>query len=422
MKLALPRFQFRFMPAAGNVIFPANFHPVGTRRAADEMVDRALAAAEGSRRPGPAPESERGLWLIVGGSGGFGSAARIALATQLGADTISLSLDAQPNPDSGNKIRKIGSPGYHRNAQIESRLRDLGFNAVSRQVDAFDPEARARVLEQIAGQFPGRKLSGVIWALAAPRGLDPRTGKAVSSVLKPLGAATTVRSLAAPDGDDAPTIGALELPPGTPEEAVATIYVMGGAIVQLWMDALSGAELVGPGFQLFTMSYRGNAQNAAIYRDGLIGLAKADLEFHTKAIDAGLRERVGGRAVAVEGPAVVTEASGGIPGVPLYMAVLRSVLGDSFEDPLDNMLRMCREHLAPGRELALDSEGLLRMDDRELAEDVQTKVAAIYDGLLPGSDYSRPAFDDFMTAYAQTRGFDVPGVDYSAEFDVAELT
>ena len=165
---------------------------------------------------------------------------------------------------------------------------------------------------------------------------------------------------------------------------------MGGRIVEQWVDALLAADLLAPGFSLVTISYRGNPLNAAVYRDGLIGLAKADLEFHTRALHELLQARVGGRAVAVEGPAVVTEASGGIPGVPYYMAQLLDVMGERFEDPLASMLRMFSSKLPLGTGAAeLDEHGLLRMDDRELTaarlllcRALQTVVANGLDVLL----------------------------------------
>lgn len=65
MKLAIPSFQFRFVPSMGNVVYPGNFHPVGTQVAAEAMLERAGSAPEGSKGEN---------WLVVGGSGGFGSA------------------------------------------------------------------------------------------------------------------------------------------------------------------------------------------------------------------------------------------------------------------------------------------------------------------------------------------------------------
>ena len=410
MKLALPKFQFRFMRAAGNVIFPANFHPVGTQRATKDLIERASA-------DGPSPASEAsGLWLVVGGSGGFGSAARIALACDHGADTINVSFDAPPNPGSSNKIRKIGSPAWHRNMTIERELRARGRAAVSHSCDAFDPAARAVVLDAIASRFPGRKLDGVIWSLAAPRGLDPRSGKKVTSALKPIGKAETIKTFTGPDGDTPPTIAELEIQPGTPEEAVATQWVMGGRVVEDWINDLLARDMVAEGHTLLTISYRGSELNAPLYRKGLIGLAKADLEFTTKALGAQLARSVQGRAYAVEGPAVVTEASGGIPGVPLYMALLLDVMGEDHEDPLASMRRMFRAHFF-GAEPQPDAEGLIRMDERELSEPVQAVLRERFHALAPGDSFERELYSRFMATYAQTRGFEVEGVDYALEFD-----
>ncbi|MCA9657309.1 MAG: hypothetical protein KC486_03120, partial [Myxococcales bacterium] len=172
---------------------------------------------------------------------------------------------------------------------------------------------------------------------------------------------------------------------------------------------------------LLTISYRGNPLNEGIYRKGLIGLAKADLEFHTKALDALLKRERGGQALVVEGPAVVTEASGGIPGVPFYMALLLDIMGDRFEDPLASMLRMFEEKIPAGREPDVDAEGLVRMDDRELADDLQEKLTARFNGYAVGDGFDRALYERFLRDYAQTRGFAIDGVDYDAEFDTDEV-
>lgn len=414
MKLAIPQFQFRFMRAAGNVIFPANFHPIGTQRDAEQMVERACGDGNGSKH------EHGGLWLIVGGSGGFGSAARVALACNHGADTVNLSFDSQPNPESSNKIRKLGSPAWHRNAAIERALQARGRAAISHNADAFDPVARAAVIEDLQARFPGRKLAGLVWALAAPRGLDPRTGKTVSSSLKPLGQRAIVKTFAGPEGDKPPTIVELELEPGTPEEAIATQWVMGGRVVEDWIDDLLDADLLADGHTLLTISYRGSPLNAPLYRDGLIGLAKADLEFTTNALSAELERSIGGRAFAALGPAVVTEASGGIPGVPLYMALLLDVMGERHEDPLASMRRMFAEHVFAA-EPGTDEQGLIRMDDRELSDEVQASLRRRFEALERGQPFDRALYDRFMAEYARTRGFEVEGVDYQAEFDTDQV-
>lgn len=408
MQLAIPKFQFRFVPALGNVIHPGNFHPVGTQRAAASMIERCARAGANTSRAGQ-------RWLVVGGSGGFGSAARVVLGIGRGAHTLNVSFDGQPNPESSNKIRKIGSPGFHRNLAIETALRARGLQARSIDGDAFDPQIRLRVIDDLRANLGG-KLDGIVWALAAPRAIDPRTGQGVASALRPLGGSVSVKTFTGREGDDGPKVSLLELTPGSPEEAIATIFVMGGQVVAEWIAALRAADALAPGFQLMTISYRGNPLNEGVYRKGLIGLAKADLEFHTRVLDHQLARDLGGRAIAIEGPAVVTEASGGIPGVPFYMAHLLDVMGDRFEDPLDSMQRMFAEHF-DGDTPTLDAEKLLRMDDRELAADIQAEMARRFEASSPGDAFPTALYDRFMTEYARTRGFDVPGVDYDAEFD-----
>jgi enoyl-[acyl-carrier protein] reductase/trans-2-enoyl-CoA reductase (NAD+) len=414
MQLAIPRFQFRFVPAMGNVIHPGNFHPVGAQVGAEGMIDRVLAAMP--ERPAA---GAGGNWLIVGGSGGFGSAARAVLGAGFGAHTLNLSYDAEPQPESSNKLRKIGSPGWHRSLALERRLRGLGLVARSLIGDAFDPALRDRTIAELREHFGG-PLHGLVWALAAPRALDPRTGKPVQSALKPLGRPASVRTFSGrgEGPEDVPKVAEFTIPPGTPEEAVATQYVMGGRIVEQWILALMAAGVLAEGFTLVTISYRGNPLNSAIYRDGLIGLAKADLEFHTRALHDVIKSTLGGRAVAVEGPAVVTEASGGIPGVPLYMAELLDVMGADFEDPLVSMLRMFRTRLPPrGSDMVVDEHGLVRMDDLELSPAVQTELKSRFDRLEPGQPFDPKLYQRFMDEYAQTRGFNNVGVDYAAEFD-----
>lgn len=411
MKLAIPSFQFRFIPSMGNVVFPGNFHPVGTQVAADAMLERVGA-----------PASQGGEnWLVVGGSGGFGSAARAVLGGRHGANTLNVSLDAQPTPESNNKIRKIGSPGFHRNLALERGLTKRGTKAGSIIGDAFDPAIRDEVVATIRESFDG-KINGLVWALAAPRAKDPRTGNTIASALKPVGKPLHVKTFSGRDekrGKVSEIVG-LELPPGSPEEAISTIFVMGGGIVRQWIDVLMAADVLAEGFTLYTISYRGNPLNSGMYRDGLIGLAKADLEFETAVLNAQLQERVGGKALAVEGPAVVTEASGGIPGVPFYLAHMLEVMGDKFEDPLASMQRMFAGHFAEGG-LPTDDEGLVRMDDVELQEAFQTELASRHDAATIGSAFEEGLYDNFMSVYSQTRGFDVAGVDYDAEFDTDEV-
>ncbi|MCA9693790.1 MAG: hypothetical protein KC636_29660, partial [Myxococcales bacterium] len=287
----------------------------------------------------------------------------------------------------------------------------------------FAADATAQAIAAIREHLGG-PLDGIIWSLAAPRAQDPRTGAVVASALKPYGEPAWVWTFTNRDAEGVSKIVSIPMAPGTPEEAVATQYVMGGRIVERWVDALQGAGILAPGCRLLTLTYRGSPLNAGIYRDGLIGLAKADLEFHTRAMGAVLKDRVGGSAHAVCGPAVVTEASGGIPGVPLYMATLLDVMGREHEDPVASMRRMFDEKISLDGSFApvVDDEGLVRMDDRELSPVYLKRMTDRFHARHAGDVFEPELFDLFMRAYAQTRGFDVDGVDYEAEFDTDALT
>ena len=67
--------------------------------------------------------------------------------------------------------------------------------------------------------------------------------------------------------------------------------------------------------------------------------------------------------------------------------------------------------------MSLDEHGLLRMDDRELAAEVQEELQRRFAALAPGDPLDLGLYQRFMDEYAQTRGFGQPGVDYEAEFD-----
>lgn len=394
----------------GNLIYPGNVHPVGAQRSAERMIERALAHPTSYPKPG-------GLWLVIGGSGGFGTAARVALATDFGADTISLSYHLPPKPDHSDPGKAIGSAAWHRDIAVERGLKKLGRTTASLNLDAFQPATVDVVRNLLATRYAGRKLDGIVWALAAPKGIDPRSGAIVSSALKPCGKSAVLKTFTERTADAPSRVEEALIPAGTPEEAIGTQYVMGGRPIEHWVNRLLRNDLLAEGATLLTVSYRGTRFMAPIYRDGLLGLAKADLEFYTRALDALMKRRIGGRAIAVQAPAVITEASAAIPGSPFYIGLLVDVLGPRFEDPLDSMRRMFGDHIAPGKTPLLDADQLLRIDDREQDPNLMNEVQVRWDALAVGDPMDPRVYDRFFAEYAQTRGFAVPGVDYDAEFD-----
>ena len=81
------------------------------------------------------------------------------------------------------------------------------------------------------------------------------------------------------------------------------------------------------------------------------------------------------------------------------------------------MRRRFQENFCGDATPTLDGEGLLRMDDRELSEEVQAPLRELYERLTVGATFPRDRFDAFMSEYAKTRGFNIEGVDYEAAFD-----
>lgn len=417
MLISVPRFEFRFMAELGNLIYPGNYHPPGVIRSTERMFERALAdVSPRTAKPGG------GLWLVVGGSGGFGSGARVALGVDLGVDVVTVSFHAPVRPGHEDPRKAIGSAAYVRDRILDRELGKLGRQTLSYNLDAFDPATRTTVVAGIRERFAGRKLDGLIWALAAPRGLDPRSGLAIPSALKAYGAPQRMKTFTEATPGQPSKVVEIDLPLGTPEEVVRTQYVMGGGIVSAWVEALAAGDLLAEGFTLLPVSYRGTRLMAPIYRDGLLGLAKADLEFHAEALDLFLKKRSGGRAIAVEGPAVVTEASAAIPGAAFYIALLLDVLGERYEDPLDSMRRMVRDHFAPGKHPKVDMHGLLRMDDVEQSIEVQEEIERRYARFVDGEPFDPRVYEAFMHMYSEPRGFHVPGIDYQAPFEVDEIT
>src|SRR4029079_3923041 len=113
-----------------------------------------------------------------------------------------------------------------------------------------------------------------------------------------------------------------------------------------------------------------------IYRSGTIGKAKEDLETQTAALSAALRERIGGAAWVSVHKALVTQASAAIPVVPLYISALYKVMKEAgtHEGTAEQIARLFRDHLGPGRTPALDPGGRIRIDDLETEAGGQAKV------------------------------------------------
>jgi enoyl-[acyl-carrier protein] reductase/trans-2-enoyl-CoA reductase (NAD+) len=186
---------------------------------------------------------------------------------------------------------------------------------------------------------------------------------------------------------------------------------MGGADWERWVTALAARGLLAEGFNTVALTYIGSELTAPIYREGTIGAAKMDLEATagtiTRALDGA------GRAWTCVGGAAVTQASTHIPGIALYIAVLRAVLGDALQSPAEQAARLW-DQLTGTAPLDTDSGGRIRLDRWELDPAVQAEVTRRWHAATPGTirDLADTAW--FRAQFRALYGFDVPSIDYTA--------
>ena len=198
---------------------------------------------------------------------------------------------------------------------------------------------------------------------------------------------------------------------------------MGGEDWRSWIDTLREQDLLAEGARTLAYSYVGPKLTWPIYRQGTIGAAKKDLEQTAADLNAKLVSQVGGGAWVSVNKAVVTQASVAIPVVPLYISLLVRVMKQKgvHEGCIEQMQRLCFSHLADGKEPSLDGEGLIRLDDLELRDDIQTAVAGLWEKVSTENIEELSDIAVFRREFNNLFGFDVKGVDYGqpTETDVA---
>jgi enoyl-[acyl-carrier protein] reductase/trans-2-enoyl-CoA reductase (NAD+) len=387
-----------------------NAHPTGCAanvRTQAEVITRALAAPAAASS-GAAPMRDA---LVIGASTGYGLSSVIASALGLGARTVAVCLERPPQGD------KTASAGWYNLAEVHRLARQAGRSVATINGDAYSRQVKEQVIARL--RAGGAKLDSVIYSLASPKRLDPITGATWSSVLKPIGAPYQSKSISL--GSD--QIITVDIPPADDAEIDATRRVMGGEDWELWVNALLDAELLAPGCRTVAYSYIGSELTYPIYRSGTIGKAKEHLEATARALTRRLADQVGGAAYVSVNKALVTQASSAIPVVPLYISILYKVMkgAGTHEGTAEQIARLYRDHLAPGRHPALDDEGRIRIDDLELAPDVQRQVSALWGRVTSQNLFDLTDYRGFKQEFRSLFGFEIAGVDYGqpVETDLA---
>ena len=379
-------------------------HPEGCAR----NVERQIAAVKRNR-----PESVRGprSALVIGSSTGYGLATRIAAAWGFGAKTVGVFYERPPHG------RKTAAPGYYNTVAFHRLARNGGLYAAGINGDAFSDEVKRQAVDLVRRDVG--KLDLVIYSLAAPRRIHPRTGEAFQAVLKTIGGPYRGKTVDFTSG----AVTETTIEAADEEEIAETIAVMGGEDWRSWIDTLGEQDLLAEGARTLAYSYVGPKLTWPIYRQGTIGAAKKDLEQTAAELNAKLVSQVGGGAWVSVNKAVVTQASVAIPVVPLYISLLLRVMKQKgvHEGCIEQMQRLCFRHLADGKEPSLDGEGLIRLDDLELRDDIQTAVAGLWEKVSTENLEELSDIAGFRREFNNLFGFDVEGVDYArpTETDVA---
>ncbi|MGW2525265.1 enoyl-[acyl-carrier-protein] reductase FabV [Streptomyces sp. NPDC001617] len=367
-------------------------HPVGCFRSVELM-----------RAEVPAPEkppARRPTALVIGSSAGYGLASTIAGLVRYGINGVGIGFERAAG-------HRSATAGWYRTIATNVIARELGSDFSFRNADAFADTTKTETLDLLAKRFGG--VDYLIYSVAAPRRTDPRSGTTYQSVLKPLGAPYTTRNLEFAD-DGAAYLREATVAPADAAETAATVRVMGGEDWSRWVTALAERGLLREGFRTVALSYIGSPLTSAIYREGTIGAAKADLESTAVALTEQLAA-VGGRAYTSLNGAAITQALTAIPGIPLYVSLLRGVLGDRFPSPVEQSLQLWNQLTAHRPDL--DESGRIRLDRWELSEPVQAAVAERWQSITPETVTELADIPWFRAQFRSLYGFDVPGVDYA---------
>ena len=343
--------------------------------------------------------------LIIGCSGGFGLASRIASAFGCGASTIGVSYERAPS------ATRTATAGWYNNRAFEAEAAQRGLYARTFDGDAFADELRGDVVAAVAEHLG--KLDLLVYSLAAPVRTHPRTGEQFRSAIKPLGEPLAVKTLDVNRGE----VRDIVLDPANEDETRATVGVMGGEDWEFWIDALHESGALAPGFQTVAFSYLGSELTARIYREGTLGRAKADVDRAAAAINDRL-DGLGGQARVAVLKAIVSQASTAIPVVPLYMSILFRVMREqgSHESCIEHIDRLFRDGLY-GAAIPRDEVGRLRADARELAEEVQAEVRRRWDIVDSDNVDALADLQRFREEFLAVFGFGLPGVDYDQDVD-----
>lgn len=344
--------------------------------------------------------------LVVGASTGFGLASRITSAFSSNASTIGVFLEKE------GRAGKTASAGWYNTAAFENKAHEAGLYAKSINGDAFSNEIKQQTIDLIKEDLG--QIDLVIYSLASPVRTNPKDGKRYKSVLKPIGDTFSNKTVDFHSGD----VSEISIEAAEGDDIANTVEVMGGDDWTLWMNALNEAGVLAEGATTLAYSYIGPIHTKAVYRNGTIGAAKDHLEATAKDITASLKG-IGGKAYVSVNKALVTQASSAIPVIPLYISLLYKVMKQEgiHEGCIEQIERLFSQRLYTGKDIPLDEEGRIRIDDWEMRDDVQEKITELWQQATTDTLPSIGDLKGYSTDFYNLFGFKVEGVNYEEEVE-----
>jgi len=342
--------------------------------------------------------------LVIGASTGFGLASRITSA--FGSDAATIGVFFEKPPVDG----KTASPGWYNSAAFEKIAHEAGLYAKSINGDAFSNEIKDETLALIKKDLGQVDL--VIYSLASPVRTNPVTGIMHRSVLKPIGNTYTNKTVDFHTGK----VSEVSIEAAKEDDIENTVAVMGGEDWAMWMKALKGGGLLADGALTVAYSYIGPSLTEPVYRKGTIGRAKDDLEATAFSITDSLKD-LGGKAYVSVNKALVTQASSAIPVIPLYISLLYKIMKEEgiHEGTIEQIQRLYADRLYTGNEVPTDEKGRIRIDDWEMRDDIQAKVAALWEQATTENLAEIGDLEGYRKDFYQLFGFDFDKVDYKAD-------
>ncbi len=373
-------------------------HPEGALKTVQNQI--AYIKSKGEIKNGPKKV------LVIGASTGFGIASRISAAFGSGAATIGVFFEKPASEG------KMGTAGWYNSAAFEQEAHKAGLYAKSINGDAFSDEVKKQTIDLIKKDLGQVDL--VVYSLASPRRTHPKNGTAYASVLKPIGQPFTNKTVDFHTGIVSDiTIAEVE----NVEDISNTIAVMGGEDWKFWMEDLKNAGVLAEGVKTVAYSYIGPELTFPIYRNGTIGQAKNDLEATVPVLNDLLKDLNGKSYVSVN-KALVTQSSSAIPVVPLYISLLYKVMKEkgTHEGTIEQMQRLFAERLyTEDGNVPLDEAGRIRIDDWEMAEDVQAEVAKYWDKVTSENLSEVSDIEGYRKDFFNLFGFEIDGIDYEKD-------